>query len=50
MAECSKAESRVNWKVLAAGLAITAPLVAVLAAGFGRDPKLRSNALEGTQP
>ena len=49
MAEQSKAESRVNWKVLAAGLAITAPLVAVLAAGFGRDPKLRSNALEGTQ-
>jgi len=38
-----------NWKVLTAGLAITVPLVAVLAAGFGRDPKLRSNALEGTK-
>ena len=38
-----------NWKVLAAGLVISAPLVAILAAGFGRDPKLRSNALEGTK-
>ena len=36
-----------NWKVLTAGFVITVQLVAVLAAGFGRDPKLRSNALEG---
>ena len=36
-----------NWKVLAAGLAVSLPLVALLSAGFGRDPKLRSNALEG---
>jgi len=37
----------VNWKVLVGGLAVTGPLVALLSAGFGRDPKLRSNALEG---
>jgi len=36
-----------NWKVLGAGLLIVVPLVAVLAAGFGRDPKLRSEALVG---
>ena len=36
-----------NWRVLAVGAAITVPLVALLSAGFGRDPKLRSNALEG---
>ncbi len=38
-----------NWRVLTIGVAITAPLVALLAAGFGRDPKLRSNALEGRE-
>jgi cytochrome c biogenesis protein CcmG/thiol:disulfide interchange protein DsbE len=38
-----------NWKVLAAGGVVTLPLVALLAAGFGRDPKLRSNALEGRE-
>ena len=38
-----------NWKVLGAGAAITVPLVALLAAGFGRDPKLKSNALEGRE-
>ena len=36
-----------NWKGLTAGAVVTVPLVALLAAGFGRDPKLRSNALEG---
>ncbi len=36
-----------NWKILAGGVILTAPLVALLAAGFGRDPKLRSNELEG---
>ena len=38
-----------NWKVLAGGAVITVPLVTLLAAGFGRDPKLRSNALEGRE-
>lgn len=38
-----------NWRVLTAGAVITVPLVALLAAGFGRDPKLRSNALEGRE-
>ncbi len=37
-----------NWRVLTGGAVVTVPLVALLAAGFGRDPKLRSNALEGT--
>jgi len=37
----------VNWKVLAAGAALTAPLVAILATGFGKNPQLESNALEG---
>ena len=41
--------SSVNWRVLTAGAVITVPLVALLAAGFGRDPKLRSNALEGRE-
>ena len=36
-----------NWRVLLLGGLVVVPLVAVLAAGFGRDPKLRSNALEG---
>jgi cytochrome c biogenesis protein CcmG/thiol:disulfide interchange protein DsbE len=36
-----------NWKVLAAGLVVVVPLVVLLAAGFGRDPKLRSEALVG---
>jgi cytochrome c biogenesis protein CcmG/thiol:disulfide interchange protein DsbE len=38
-----------NWKVLTAGAVVTVPLVALLASGFSRDPKLRSNALEGRQ-
>lgn len=38
-----------NWRVLTAGAVVTVPLVALLAAGFGRDPKLRSNALEGRE-
>jgi cytochrome c biogenesis protein CcmG/thiol:disulfide interchange protein DsbE len=37
-----------NWKVLAAGLLLVVPLVAVLASGIGNDPKGVSNALEGT--
>jgi cytochrome c biogenesis protein CcmG/thiol:disulfide interchange protein DsbE len=37
-----------NWRVLVGGLAIVVPLVWLLAAGFGRDPKLRSEALVGT--
>jgi cytochrome c biogenesis protein CcmG/thiol:disulfide interchange protein DsbE len=37
----------VNWRVLTIGSVITLPLVALLAAGFDRSPKLRSNALEG---
>jgi cytochrome c biogenesis protein CcmG/thiol:disulfide interchange protein DsbE len=40
---------RVNWRVLSIGAVVTLPLVALLASGFGRDPKLRSNALEGRQ-
>ena len=38
-----------NWRVLTIGAVVTVPLVALLAAGFGRDPKLRSNALEGRE-
>ena len=37
----------VNWKVLVVGLALTAPLVGILATGFGTDPRGVSNALEG---
>ena len=36
-----------NWRVLAVGMAIIVPLVVVLAAGFGRSPKLRSEAMVG---
>lgn len=36
-----------NWKILAVGLAVVAPIVGVLASSFGRNPKLVSNALEG---
>jgi len=36
-----------NWRVLTVGLAVIVPLVAVLAAGFGRSPKLRSEAMVG---
>ena len=36
-----------NWKVLGAGMAVVLPLVAVLASGFGNDPRVSSNALEG---
>jgi cytochrome c biogenesis protein CcmG/thiol:disulfide interchange protein DsbE len=37
----------VNWKVLVGGLAATVPIVAILATGFGTDPRGVSNALEG---
>ena len=37
-----------NWKVLGGGAVIVVPLVALLAAGFGRSPKLRSEATIGT--
>jgi cytochrome c biogenesis protein CcmG/thiol:disulfide interchange protein DsbE len=36
-----------NWKVLLGGLALTAPLVAVLASGFGNSPQGVSNNLGG---
>lgn len=37
----------VNWKVLIGGALAATPLVAVLATGFGSDPRGVSNALEG---
>lgn len=44
----SKAEApSVNWPILIGGLAAIATLVAVLASGFGSDPKIVSNALPG---
>jgi len=36
-----------NWKVLIGGAAVVVPLVTLLALGFGRDPKLRSEAVVG---
>jgi cytochrome c biogenesis protein CcmG/thiol:disulfide interchange protein DsbE len=36
-----------NWKVLVAGLVPVAALVAVLASGFGKDPKALPSMLEG---
>ncbi len=39
----------VNWKVLAVGLALTVPLVATLATGFGKQVKAVSNNLEGRE-
>jgi cytochrome c biogenesis protein CcmG/thiol:disulfide interchange protein DsbE len=36
-----------NWKVLVGGAVVVVPLVALLAAGFGRSPKLRSEAVIG---
>ena len=36
-----------NWRVLTVGAVVTVPLIALLSAGFGRDPKLISNELEG---
>ncbi len=38
-----------NWKILGIGALIVAPLVAVLASGFGSDPRGSSNALEDTK-
>lgn len=37
----------VNWKILAVGLGLTVPLVAILATGFGNEPQGVSNALNG---
>jgi len=37
----------VNWKILGGGAAIMLPLVAVLAGGFGKDPRGSSTAMEG---
>ena len=37
-----------NWKVFAVGMAGVLPLVGILFAGLGKDPKGVSNALEGT--
>jgi len=39
----------VNWKVLIAGGVVAAPLVAILATGFGGNPRGVSNALEGRE-
>jgi len=36
-----------NWKVLGAGVVVTVPLLAILASGFGLNPRVESNALEG---
>lgn len=36
-----------NWKILLGGAVLVVPLVAVLASGFGSDPRGSSNALEG---
>jgi cytochrome c biogenesis protein CcmG/thiol:disulfide interchange protein DsbE len=36
-----------NWKVLALGLGLTAPLVGILATGFGKEVRGVSNNLEG---
>ncbi|MCK6515908.1 TlpA family protein disulfide reductase, partial [Myxococcota bacterium] len=38
-----------NWKVLGAGFLVVAPLVVVLASGFGRDPKALPNVMEGRE-
>jgi cytochrome c biogenesis protein CcmG/thiol:disulfide interchange protein DsbE len=37
----------VNWPILIGGLLLIGGLVAVLASGFGTDPKIVSNALPG---
>ncbi|MFT5680096.1 MAG: cytochrome c biogenesis protein CcmG/thiol:disulfide interchange protein DsbE [Myxococcota bacterium] len=37
----------VNWPILLVGLALIGGLVVVLATGFGKDPKMVSNALPG---
>jgi cytochrome c biogenesis protein CcmG/thiol:disulfide interchange protein DsbE len=39
----------VNWKVLGVGLVVVVPLVAVLAAGFGYDPRAIDSPLVGKQ-
>ncbi len=39
--------SSVNWPILVVGLVLIGSLVAVLATGFGKDPKVVSNALPG---
>ena len=39
--------SSVNWPILIGGMLSIAALVAVLASGFGTDPKMVSNALPG---
>ena len=38
-----------NWKVLGAGFLVVAPLVVVLASGFGRDAKALPNVMEGRE-
>lgn len=40
---------RLNWKVLLAGLIVVVPLVAILAAGFGNDPRALPSVLEGRE-
>lgn len=38
-----------NWKILAAGLVVVLPLVALLASGFGKDPQVLPSMLEGRE-
>jgi cytochrome c biogenesis protein CcmG, thiol:disulfide interchange protein DsbE len=41
-------QSRVNWKVLGAGAAVAAPLLAILVLNLGRDPHSIRSPLVGT--
>lgn len=40
---------KLNWKVLIAGLVVIVPLVAILASGFGNDPRALPSVLEGRE-
>lgn len=40
---------KLNWKVLIAGLVIIVPLIAILASGFGNDPRALPSVLEGRE-
>ncbi|MBX2802886.1 MAG: TlpA family protein disulfide reductase [Myxococcales bacterium] len=43
----SASGSKVNWPILAVGLGVTLPLMALLYAGFGKDPTALPDALTG---
>jgi cytochrome c biogenesis protein CcmG/thiol:disulfide interchange protein DsbE len=43
----ANARRGVNWTVLAVGLAVTVPLIALFAASFGNDPRAVPNGLVG---